>query len=284
MRISEINVTLMRKLLLFGGTYTDNINSTLDELKDAQVLEWKSKLKKQHAELLVSIEDLSSVLRSFHSTYPQFFSDKFLQVLLPELEDRSRILQHNLAEFLVWLEALVTPDPTASKFIKPLSPECLALKLSQSLNRSEESTSQRFTEWLACFDDLNDSLNQEFNLLVNKINSIDLIPVGEQKVPEGFKKILSCNGKLVFLHETLSQILIVSEISEISEIVSLPSPYSSHYKLNNQLIIKIEGSEEELVIDPNSPQKYHLNKSEKQIFWLQRESTKLVIGNQGDAN
>ncbi len=277
MRISEIDTSAMRHLLLFGGIVPNNNTGnnndtalsssfTLSQLNESEVLEWKSKLKKQHAELLVSVEDVSSVLRSFHSNYQRFCPaevDKFLQILLPTLEDRSRSLQHNLAEYLVWLETLIIPDAnnqTGQKTIKAFAPELLALELAKSLNRSEEFKTQRSVEWLEYFEDLNISLDSEFKTLINKINSVDLAPIHEiNGLPRDFNRILSVdplilmndtqlffksNGKIIDLPEsfdfikqhTVRDLIINQEVTEIHR-----SPSSVSFALENdstKLIIR----------------------------------------------
>lgn len=182
MRISDIDVGLMRKYLLFGNYKVQQENTPLfPELNENEVLEWKSKLKKQHVELLVSIEEVSSVLRSFQASFPNFHStivDKFLFTDLPAFDDKSRSLQHDLAEFLVWLEALIIPDPSTNtyKTIKPFAPDTRALSLAKSLQRSEGNRIERHDQWCNGFDDFKGQLEAEFKSLVSKINSVDLSP------------------------------------------------------------------------------------------------------------
>lgn len=238
-RLSEIDH--IRNLLLFGCN--NNTTFTID-LSESEVLDWKSRLKKQHAELLVSVQEVSSVIRSFSKNYPKFCTaeiDRFLEMDLVQLEDKSRLLQHDLAEFLVWLENLIIPtvnSTTASHL--PFKPESRALQLVKSIKRSEDAIMERHELWSNAFNDFKLILDLEFKDLVTKINSVDLQPIERiENIPTGFNRIISTNP-VVLLNENGTEIFKDDKI--IRKIIRLPYEYNAHYYKNHQLHLICKGS------------------------------------------
>ena len=266
-------------LLLFGGSSsssssssgsnggdnttsdnTNNANVTSDTLtptspvptiKESDVLDWKSKLKKQHAEILVSVQELSIFIKSFSKNYPKFcFTeiDRFLSADLMELEDKSRLLQHDLAEFLIWIENLVIPDihnqQQQPQIVKPFKPESRALELVKNLKRSNDFIIKRQADWCDSFDDFKLILDLEFKNIVSKINSVNLEPIDKLEISEinGFNRILSTDP-LILLNQD------GSEIFKNTSVIRLPNTYITHYFKNNQLCIICKGMIEVLFTD-----------------------------------
>ena len=260
-RISELDVDSMRKLLLFGGTVSNTIDpdSGNDWLSESEVLDWKSKLKKQHAELLVTFEDFSSILRSFTTNYPQFCPadlDKYLHLLLPSLEDRSTTLQHDLAQFLVWIEALVIPDAnnqTGEINVKAFTPDSRALDLSKALRRSDDVKELRHADWLSSFETLKILLNSEFKILANRIDSVDLLPVNTIKdFPKAFDRILTVDP-LILLNQNLKEALLIGDKGIC--VISLPESYLAHYSKYKKLVVLCKGSIEFVINSDGSTRK-----------------------------
>ena len=255
MRLSESDCSLIRKFLLFGDIALPAPAHAQAQvlplnLSETEVLEWKSKLKKQHAELLVSVQEFSSVIRSFSNNYPKFCPveiDRFLEIDLIQLEDKSRLLQHDLAEFLVWLENLIIPDiqiNTLNSGIKPFKPEIRALELVKSIKRSNDSIMERHELWLNSLNNFILILDLEFKDLVNKINSVNLQPIERiENVQNGFNRILSTNP-LIILNEKGTEIIKYNkEYKEDKDenIIILPDEYIAHYFKNNQLQLICKG-------------------------------------------
>lgn len=240
-RVAELGDSIT-KCLLFGEALPAASESQITE---TEVLDWKSRLKKQHAELLVSVQELSSLIQSFSKNHPKFCNceiDRFLELELPELEDKSRLLQHDLAEFLIWLENLVIPD--SQRPLKPFKPESRALEIAKCIKRSQESITKRHVTWLNPFNDFKLVLDLEFKDLLSKTNSIHLLPLRRiVNIPSEFNQILSTNP-LVLRNETGDQI-----IKESMEITKLPDAYMTHYFKNNQLHIVCKGLIEVVVCE-----------------------------------
>lgn len=247
-RLSEIDH--IRKLLLFGSNDTSTSCFNID-LSESEVLDWKSKLKKQHAELLVSVQEVSSVIRSFSKNYPNFCNaeiDRFLEIDLIQLEDKSRLLQHDLAEFLVWLENLVIPavNPNNSLHL-PFKPESRALELVKSIKRSEDSIIERHELWSNAFNDFKLILDLEFKDIITRINSINLESIERiENIPKGFNRIISTNP-LILLHENRNEIFKDSKVTVLSD------EYIAHYYKNHQLHLICKGSHINLT-DTNNTQ------------------------------
>ena len=80
-KVSEIDTKLFKKFILFGAKSTEEIETNIS-IKDSDVLEWKSKLKKLHAELLVSIQELSAnSIDNFDASSAEIV-DKFMNLTL----------------------------------------------------------------------------------------------------------------------------------------------------------------------------------------------------------
>jgi hypothetical protein len=249
-RLSESDCSLIRNLLLFGyESTTTTVASTIASsnlhlhlslnISESEVLDWKSKLKKQHAELLVSVQEVSSVIRSFLKNYPKFCHaeiDRFLEIDLIQLEEKSRLLQHDLAEFLVWLENLIIPDVNSGGHgIKPFKPESRAFELIKSIQRSEDSIIERHELWSSTLNDFKLILDLEFKDLVNKINSFKLQRIDRnENIPISFNQIISTNP-LVLLNEEGTEIL------KYDKVVKLSNEYIAHYYNNNQLQLICKG-------------------------------------------
>ena len=119
----QANAELLKNLMLFGG---DGEGSLLAE---NEFLEFKQRLKKLHAELLVSIGDAQSASTRFKANFSDFGGQeaaKLAEDLLPRLEQVSRSAQHDLAELLLWLEPLVLEE--VKKPAKALQPQELAIR------------------------------------------------------------------------------------------------------------------------------------------------------------
>lgn len=266
-RISEINSSLIKKLLLFGSagrTLNQHFDGFYnkengDKLSENEFLEWKAKLKKHHNELLLQIQEFSNVIQTFHSNFPSFSPstiDRFIKIFIPNLEQHSQTIQNTLAEFLIWLEIIViesndnnpvgtndsTTPSSVNKIISPLTPDSSALELVKTLNKSEDIKQEKVQEWKFPFVEFKMKLDQEFKDLVNEINSINLVSESETLLPSDLNLILASSHlfNFAFILKTCKTEIIRTSHPDLR--IKLPGVYLGHFEQSNQLRIICTGN------------------------------------------
>ncbi len=120
------NSASLRNLMLFGGEF----EASLLLIAEGEFVAFKQRLKKLHAELLVSIGDAQAASRQIKTKFSEFGAQeaaKLADELIPSIEQASRTTQHALAELLLWLEPLLLEEPK-KKPAKPFHPQELAIR------------------------------------------------------------------------------------------------------------------------------------------------------------
>ena len=231
-KVSEIETGTLQRLILFGSNSRETIES-IHSLKDSDILEWKSKLKKLHVELLVSIQELS--INSIEEDFCFEIVDKFMNSSLKDMENQSRTLQHELAEILIWLEALIIDKITMKPFS---SQDERNLKLLKRFQRIESCGSDS----LLVFDQFKLTLDEEFRSFISKINLMDLDKVNEIEKPLGFDRILLVNPFILLLNDD-HRIHLISSDFKVTKSINLPDEYISHYSIDfkAQVVIICKG-------------------------------------------
>ena len=249
--VSEIDTKSLQKFVLFGAKSSEEIESNI-AIKDSDVLEWKSKLKKLHAELLVSIQELSAnSIDNFDASSAEIV-DKFMNLTLKELENQSRTLQYELAEFLVWLEALIIDKMVMRPFS---SSDERNLKLLKRINtdKSDVNTNK--------FSEFKNALEDEFKTFISKISSIDMEKLDETVIPAGYDRILCVNPFILLLNrQSANQIHLISLDFKKQLSIDLPGEFISHYyNGKNEVKIICKGSEVEVTINKDGAFVYDEN-------------------------
>ncbi len=186
-KLSE-NSQLLRNLMLFGG------DCQLLLLAENEFLDFKQRLKKLHAELLVSIGDAQSACTRFRCTFTDFGGQeaaKLAKNLLPRLEGESRTAQHDLAEFLVWLEPLILEE--VKKPMKAMQPQELVLRNIKSVLQGEELFN--LDAFKTEFEENKLALDGKFAAILGSEKEAQsaLTPQSTFKHPSG-SKLVSANG------------------------------------------------------------------------------------------
>lgn len=241
-KVTEIDTKALQKFILFGAKSTEEIETNIS-IKDSDVLEWKSKLKKLHAELLVSIQELSAnSIDNFDASSAEIV-DKFMNLTLKELENQSRTLQYELAEFLVWLEALIIDKMVMRPFS---SSDERNLKLLKKIN-SDVNTNSTINK----LSEFKNTLEDGFKTFISKISSIDMEKLDETGIPAGYDRILCVNPFILLLNrQSANQIHFISMDFKKQESIDLPGEFISHYyNGKNEVKIICKGSEVEVTVN-----------------------------------
>ena len=112
------------------------------------------------------------------------------------MENQSRTLQYELAEFLVWLEALIIDKIVMRPFS---SSDERNLKLLKRINSdvNTNSTTNKLSEFKNVLED-------GFKTFVSKISSIDMEKLDETGIPAGYDRILCVNPFILLLNRQSS--------------------------------------------------------------------------------
>jgi hypothetical protein len=239
----------VRKFLLFGNG-VEHQESLF--LKESQVFDWKGRLKKQHSELLVSFEEVFSLLKAFRDNFGEFSRiefDAFLHQFLPNLEEQGRRIQHDVAEFLLWLENTAISlsqsqgvvEVGGGGVIEKYPSERRAIEISKALKGNEEQRLERIRASRDPFDDFKSQIEAKFGETIKEINSLvlgqrDALCIKRFTGPEAYRSILPFDLCL------FGESRIMSLKSEkTKEIVCLPSVYMTHYMSSvDELIVVCE--------------------------------------------
>lgn len=206
---------LLRDLLLFGEAK----EIAIDLMSESDFLEYKQRLKKLHAELLVQIQDTYSACDRFTTAFEGFAGQEVPQLrseFLQPLEQDNRKVHHEFLELLAWLEPLVIKKTVSG----PLQPEELGFKLVKAINHLtlpfdlESLKAEYSLKKLA--------LNDRFSGLLSSFSDSSLSlqrPLSQFNHPPG-SKLLSVD-EIVLLPDNKT---LVSSLLPID----LPSKYSWH--------------------------------------------------------
>lgn len=229
-KVNEIDAKTLQKSILFG------CNKEISSLKDSDILDWKSKLKKLHAELLVSIQELSRTSIDNDKEFCSEIIDKFMNSTLKEMENQSRSLQHDLAEFIVWLEIVVIDKIMMKPFSSGDERNLKLLKRIQSSDSNDKDSN--YLDSVNPLVIFKKSLEDEFKMFISEINSTDLEKIDEISKPFGFDRIVSVNPLILLLNNNdNSEIHLISSDFKEAKTVKLPAEFLSHYSTRNQIVL-----------------------------------------------
>lgn len=173
------SVISIKKFILFGGEVQF---TAVPPFTETELLEWKGKLKKQHAELLVQIQVTSKISSQFSHNFSSFSNstniERFSVEFLPKFEDEIRSIQRDLADFFIWIEPIIIKDShttststTTRIIINPVRPDSRALDLVSALFHT--NSEDRGKKWTDFIDELKNNLSTDFKNLIADLTNFN---------------------------------------------------------------------------------------------------------------